>query len=144
MQVRSVGGDNTISWGEAGLLAAASPEDVKKYAPTATGPVAKGVLKSLQNATAIQMQSREFRQTLNDVNRDALGLPNAPDVIPIDPPAPAAVVTVPATATSASTPSVTGETKPLATVLTGPAAVPPTSTPSPTPTPTPTPTPQSV
>ena len=139
MQVRGVGGDNTVSWGEAGLLAAASPEEVKKYAPTATGPVAKGVLRSLQNATAIQMRSREFRQTLNDVNRDALGLANAPDVIPIDPPAPAVVVTVPATATAASTPSVTGETKPLATVLTGPAAVPPTSTPSPSPSPSPSP-----
>jgi hypothetical protein len=41
----------------------------------------------LQNATAAQLISPEFRQTLNDVNRDALGLPDAPDVIPVQPPA---------------------------------------------------------
>ncbi len=122
-QVRSVGGENTVSWGEGGLLVAASPEDVQKYAPTATGPVAKGVIKSLQNATAIQMQSREFRQTLNDVNRDALGLPDAPDVIPVDPPAPAN-----ATAAAAAPAATTTADKPLATVLTGTAAVPPTAT----------------
>ena len=104
-QVTSVGGEGTISWAASGLLGVASPADVTAFAPSATGPVAKGVLKILQNATPAQMISPEFRQTLNDVNRDALGLPNAPDVIPVQPPAPTAPPAAPALTTSGVPPA---------------------------------------
>ena len=106
-QVTSVGGEGTISWAASGLLGVASPADVTAFAPSATGPVAKGVLKILQNATPSQMISPEFRQTLNDVNRDALGLPNAPDVIPVQPPAP---TTAPANSGTPDAPSATAVT----------------------------------
>ena len=119
MQVTSVGGSNTTSWLESGLLEQASPADVAAIVASAPGPVAKGVLKILQNATAAQLISPEFRQTLNDVNRDALGLPDAPDVIPVRPPAPTAApalasVTSPATppAPSTSTPAATSTSTP--------------------------------
>ncbi len=106
-QVTSVGGSGTVSWLEAGLLDPASPADVAAIVSSAKGPVAKGVLKILQNATAAQLISPEFRQTLNDVNRDALGLPDAPDVIPVQPPpAPAPSATgAAAPAASAATPT---------------------------------------
>ena len=106
-QVTSVGGEGTISWAASGLLGVASPADVTAFAPSATGPVARGVLKILQNATPAQMISPEFRQTLNDVNRDALGLPNAPDVIPVQPPAP---TTAPANSGTPDAPSATAVT----------------------------------
>lgn len=130
-QVTSVGGEGTVSWAASGLLAVAEPGEVTAVAASATGPVAKGVLKILQNATAAQMASPEFRQTLNDVNRDALGLPNAPDVIPVQPPAVAPTATATAAPAAApvggaSTPTTVGS---LAKPLTGASAVGPAPTP---------------
>lgn len=123
-QVTSVGGSGTVSWLEAGLLEPASPADIAAIVSSAKGPVAKGVLKILQNATAAQLISPEFRQTLNDVNRDALGLPDAPDVIPVQPPTPTAAPSAPTakapatsstgTASTGTAPTVTGSTATLA------------------------------
>lgn len=124
MQITSVGGSNTMSWLESGLLEQASPADVAAIVASAPGPVAKGVLKILQNATAAQLISPEFRQTLNDVNRDALGLPDAPDVIPVQPPAPSVAPTtasgapsVAPPAPSTPTPAATAATSPIARTL---------------------------
>ncbi len=118
MQITSVGGSNTTSWLESGLLEQASPADVAAIVASAPGPVAKGVLKILQNATAAQLISPEFRQTLNDVNRDALGLPDAPDVIPVQPPAPAAALaSAAATAPSTSTAATASAPSPIARTL---------------------------
>ena len=124
-QVTSVGGSGTVSWLEAGLLDPASPAEVAGIVSSAKGPVAKGVLKILQNATAAQLISPEFRQTLNDVNRDALGLPDAPDVIPVQPPASAPglpAAAAPATASATATPGPTGTSTP--TTLARPIPVP--------------------
>lgn len=128
-QVSSVGGEGTVSWGAAGLLTLASPEEIQAILPGATGPIAKGVLRNLQFATPTQMRSREFRQTINDVNRDALGMPNAPDVIPVDPPA---APTPPANAPSATAPATAG-------TLASPAGPATTSAPTPASTSAPTP-----
>ena len=121
MQITSVGGSNTTSWLESGLLEQASPADVAAIVASARGPVAKGVLKILQNATAAQLVSPEFRQTLNDVNRDALGLPDAPDVIPVQPPAPA-VAPAPAADAAPAAPSAPATTATAATSAPSPIA----------------------
>ena len=84
-QVESRGGSKTTSWESLGYLKPAEPADVTALVPKAKGQVAIGVLRVLQNATAAQLASKEFRQTLNDVNRDALGDLGAPDVIAVDP-----------------------------------------------------------
>ena len=92
-QVTSQGGTNGTSWEALGYLKPADSVTVTGTVPKAKGPVALGVLRILQNATPAQLASKEFRQTLNDVNRDSLGDPTAPDVIEIDPakdPAPVA------------------------------------------------------
>lgn len=92
-QVTSQGGTNGTSWEALGYLKPADNLTVTGTVPKAKGPVALGVLRILQNATPAQLASKEFRQTLNDVNRDSLGDPTAPDVIETDPakdPAPVA------------------------------------------------------
>ena len=85
MQVSSQGGTNGTTWAALGYLEPAGGAAVTASVPKAKGPVALGVLRILQNATPAQLASKEFRQTLNDVNRDALGDPSAPDVIEVDP-----------------------------------------------------------
>lgn len=95
MQVTSRGGEKTTSWGVSGLLAPAAKADIISVAPTATGVVAKGVLRLLSEATPAQLASPEFRKTINDINRDTLGDPAAPDVIPVNPPATASPAPAP-------------------------------------------------
>lgn len=100
--VESRGGSKTTSWESLGYLKPAGSSDVTALVPKAKGPVAIGVLRVLQNATAAQLASKEFRQTLNDVNRDALGDLGVPDVIAVDPAQdPTPVVATPSNPTGA-------------------------------------------
>ena len=94
-QVTSQGGTNGTTWEALGYLKPAAAAAVTGTVPKAKGPVALGVLRILQNATPAQLASKEFRQTLNDVNRDSLGHPTAPDVIEVDPAKDPAPVTDP-------------------------------------------------
>ena len=94
-QVTSQGGTNGTTWEALGYLKPAAAAAVTGTVPKAKGPVALGVLRILQNATPAQLASKEFRQTLNDVNRDSLGDPTAPDVIEVDPAKDPAPVTDP-------------------------------------------------
>jgi hypothetical protein len=99
MQVRTSGGYNVRSWRDLGFLEAAAPGDLQALGVNVTTPIAKGVARILRDATPAQLASREFRETVNTINREILQLPDAPDVLPLTPPPAAAT---PATATPAT------------------------------------------
>ncbi len=124
------------SWRELGFLDAAAPGDLQALGVTVTTPIAKGVARILRDATPAQLASREFRETVNVINREILQQPTAPDVLPLtsttSPTAPAAPTSPPTSPPSAPAPA-TNPGTPI-TPLPAPRSTPLTSTPTSTPT----------